>query len=150
MNQATPLPPSAPPLEYWASIRVYVEPPVAIGPTGGGTREIFMITGGVICGEGWGGKVLPGGADWAVKRADGSYRVWARYTLQHEDGTLIAIINRGFVWDNGDGTWSGRTSAEFEVADGPHAWMRDAVIIGVLTARDDAPEHVDLAFWRVR
>jgi hypothetical protein len=41
------------------------------------------------------GIVLPGGADWQVIDANDHTQLEARYSLQTDDGILIAVTNRG-------------------------------------------------------
>ncbi len=138
-----------PDCEFIASIRVAVAPSIIIGNTGAGIREVFPIIGGTLQGARLNGKVIPGGADWALQRQNGGYHVSARYIIQLTDGTLVAILNAGLVYKNGDGNYGGRTVAEFEVADGPHAWLRESIFIGTLFADDKNEHEVSIELWRV-
>jgi len=61
-----------------------------------GRRRIINITGGTFRGERLSGKVLPGGADWQVIRADGVAELDARYTLETDDRALIYVRNFGY------------------------------------------------------
>jgi len=63
--------------------------PLELGDTPLGRRRIINITGGTFRGERLSGKVLAGGADWQVIRADGVADLDARYTLETSDGALI-------------------------------------------------------------
>ena len=65
--------------------------PQELGETPQGRRRIINITGGSFRGERLSGKVLPGGADWQVIRADGVADLDARYTLEPTDGALIYV-----------------------------------------------------------
>src|SRR5688572_21296417 len=67
-----------------------------LGETPHGRRRIIGITGGRFAGERLSGRVLPGGADWQVIRADGVADLDARYTLETTDGALIYVRNRGY------------------------------------------------------
>jgi hypothetical protein len=51
---------------------------------------------GSFAGERLSGRVLPGGADWQVIRADGVADLDARYALETTDGALIYVRNRGY------------------------------------------------------
>jgi hypothetical protein len=70
--------------------------PQELGDTPLGRRRIIGITGGRFSGERLSGRVLPGGADWQVIRADGVADLDARYTLETSDAALIYVRNRGY------------------------------------------------------
>ena len=70
--------------------------PQELGETPQGRRRIIGITGGSFSGAKLSGRVLPGGADWQVIRADGVADLDARYTLETGDGALIYVRNRGY------------------------------------------------------
>jgi hypothetical protein len=70
--------------------------PQELGDTPQGRRRIIGITGGSFRGERLSGRVLPGGADWQVIRADGVADLDARYTLETADGALIYVRNHGY------------------------------------------------------
>ena len=61
---------------------ITLAPPQELGDTPQGRRRIIGITGGRFSGERLSGRVLPGGADWQVIRADGVADLDARYTLE--------------------------------------------------------------------
>ena len=75
---------------------IFLAPPLELGDTPQGRRRIIGITGGRFSGERLSGRVLPGGADWQVIRADGVADLDARYTLETSDGALIYVRNRGY------------------------------------------------------
>jgi hypothetical protein len=75
---------------------IALEPPRELGETPLGRRRIIGIAGGRFAGERLQGRVLAGGADWQVVRADGVADLDARYTLETEDGALIYVRNRGY------------------------------------------------------
>ena len=137
-----------PTLTAIATLKVAIAPPLRIGETAAGLREVIPISGGSVDGPLLKGKVLPGGADWCLTRPDGIAEVWARYTIQTDEGHLVSIINSGFAHPNGDGTYGGRTVPRFEVADGPLAWLRSSVFVATLLAHASG-EQVDLEFFRV-
>lgn len=138
-----------PQFEYITTIRVAVAPPFTVGDAGAGIREIVPITGGEFAGPRLNGKVIPGGADWSLRRSNGGFKVWARYTLRLDDETVVSILNAGLVWKNDNGSYGGRTVAEFEVADGPHAWLRESIFIGTLTAEVGNDDEVVIELWQV-
>ena len=57
-----------------------------LGHTPYGERRIINILGGTVEGPKLKGKVLPGGADWQVVRADGVVHLHARYTIETDSG----------------------------------------------------------------
>jgi hypothetical protein len=50
---------------------------------------VFPITGGLFEGERLRGRVLAGGGDWVTARADGTFELDLRATLETDDGALI-------------------------------------------------------------
>jgi hypothetical protein len=139
------MPPS---LTSIARLSVDIAPPLAIGDAGAGARDVIPIAGGRIEGPLLSGRVLPGGADWAITRADGVAEVWARYTIQTDDGTLIMVTNTGLAHQNPDGSWGGHTVPSFEVAALAYQWLCQSIFIGALQARA-AGDRVELEWWRV-
>src|SRR6185437_17009827 len=73
---------TSPALEFVFRLDVTVAAPLELGPTHLGRRRVIPITGGTITGPRLKGRVLPGGADWQVIRADGTAELDARYTLE--------------------------------------------------------------------
>ena len=82
--------------EFLCKIKVTLEPIRDLGDTPLGRRRIIGITGGEFSGPKLAGRVLPGGADWQVIRADGVAYLDARYTLETSDGALIYVNNKGY------------------------------------------------------
>ena len=78
------------------SAEITLAPPLEMGVSPLGRRRIIEITGGQFTGERLSGKVLPGGADWQLVRADGVAYLDTRYTLETHDGALIYVQNRGY------------------------------------------------------
>ncbi|MCS0499838.1 DUF3237 domain-containing protein [Protaetiibacter mangrovi] len=64
------------------------------GLTRVGHRRVVPITGGEVRGE-LTGRILPGGADWQVLRADGAVDVDARYTVRTDAGAFVLVHSRG-------------------------------------------------------
>jgi hypothetical protein len=51
----------------------------------------------MVTGPKFKGKILPNtGGDWKAVRVDGVVHLYAGYTLQAEDGTLVGICNEGY------------------------------------------------------
>src|SRR6201999_2346439 len=70
-------------------VRIAASPPQALGAGPRGTRLTFPITGGDFEGPRLRGRVLGGGGDWGVVRADGVLELSLRVTLETDDGALI-------------------------------------------------------------
>jgi Protein of unknown function (DUF3237) len=137
-----------PGLELIARLEATLAPPLAIGEIPAGLREVIPITGGTVSGPKLNGRILSGGADWCLTRKDGVSEVWARYTIELDDGALVSILNTGMARQRADGDFEGRTTPSFEVAAGPHSWLRDHTFAGTLLARADGT-GVSLAFYKV-
>ena len=60
-----------------------------------GRRRIVPITGGTFEGPAIRGKVMNGGADWQIIRADGFTELDTRYTLETDKGQIIYVQNAG-------------------------------------------------------
>ena len=136
----------APQLEFAFEARVEIGEPLSVGRThAGGERRLVPILGGAVEGPRVAGRVVPGGSDWQVISDDGAVRLVARYALELEDGTLVAVTNRGIVRGAGEGRYF-RTTARFEVAEGPHTWLARSVFVS--TAHVEPP-FVVLRFFAV-
>ena len=66
-----------------------------IGSTPHGKLSIFPVIGGSFEGERLRGKVLAGGGDWVTEKADGTFELDLRVTLETEDGALIHMTFTG-------------------------------------------------------
>ena len=137
-----------PHLEPVATLSVEIDQPYVVGEIGTGLREMIPIRGGRVDGALLKGRVLPGGADWCLTRADGLIEIWARYTIETHDGVLISVLNPGIARQDGNGDFVGRTTPQFEVAPGPYAWLREHVFVGTLKT-NAAGTDVALSFYRV-
>jgi len=84
-----------PTLQYICDIDVDVGPIRDLGPVPYGRRRIVEIRGGSVRGERLTAEIVPGGADWQYVRGDGVVELVARYSIRTDDGTEIAVTNRG-------------------------------------------------------
>lgn len=118
---------------------------------GGGMRTAVLVQEGTFEGPLLKGKAIPGsGGDYAYWRGDGVSCLDARYLLQEDDGTVIMLSNRGFLWGRQPDTmerirdWAFRGGAPvdhceyylrsqttFECVAGKHDWLTKHVFIGV-------------------
>ncbi|MFK0120870.1 DUF3237 family protein [Streptomyces sp. NPDC090994] len=106
-----------------------------VGDTGAGDLTVVPITGGTVEGGGLRGKVLPGGADWAIRRPDGSWLVEARYQLMLDSGTVIDVLNTGLALPTGGGPRQPEygyfpTRPVFRTGAEPYRWLTDRVFLG--------------------
>ena len=136
---------------FKADIELAPAQELGAGPLG--RRRIIAITGGRFVGERLSGRVLPGGADWQVIRADGVAELDARYTLETGDGALIYVRNRGFRYgpaevlkrlaagENVDpAQYYMRTTPLFETGDERYAWLNRMVCVASGARRPAAVE----------
>jgi hypothetical protein len=84
-----------PGLVHVADLVVRVAEPIEIGRISGNLRRMIPIVGGEVLGPRIIGKVLPGGADFQIMRADGVTDLHARYVIEIEAGQLIYVENSG-------------------------------------------------------
>lgn len=124
-----------------------------LGETPLGRRRIIPITGGAFEGARLRGRVLPGGADWQVVRADGVADLDARYTLETDDGALVYVRNRGYRHGppeviarlaKGEAVdpslYYMRTTPCFETGDARYAWLNRLVCVATGARRAAAVE----------
>ena len=143
---------------FQAEIELARPQELGAGPLG--RRRIIGITGGRFFGERLSGRVLPGGADWQVIRADGVADLDARYTLETHDGALIYVRNRGYrhgpeevlrrvaAGENVDPSqYYMRTTPLFETGDGRYAWLNRIVCVATGARR---PAAVELEVFEVK
>jgi hypothetical protein len=140
-------------LERLFAAQIELAPPVELGETPLGRRRIIAITGGRFSGERLSGRVLGGGADWQVIRADGVADLDARYTLQTHDGALIYVTNRGYrhgpaavmqrlaAGEEVDPSlYYMRTAPRFETGDARYAWLNRVICVASGARRAAAVE----------
>jgi hypothetical protein len=115
------------------------------------SRSAVFVEEGAFEGPRLKGRALPHtGRDYAAHWPDKTLSLDARYLLQEEDGTLILLQNRGYIWGRQDDTlqklydfafcngpavphqeYYFRTVPTFEVPAGRHDWLNNHVFIGV-------------------
>jgi hypothetical protein len=158
-GQNAPATPKPPTLTLVFTLRVRVGPPTEIGEIGAGRRRIIPILGGTFEGPNIRGKVLPGGADWQIVRADGLAELDTRYTLQTDDGALIYIQNAGIRHAPPDvikQLLAGeavdpslvyfKTVPKFETSAPALQWLTRSIFIG---SGERYPDQVVVRVWRV-
>jgi len=83
----------APALQRFAEFRVLVDRPQDAGTGPRGQRRLIPILGGEAAGDGWRGRILPGGADVQRISEDGLSDLDARYIVETDAGDLLYIHN---------------------------------------------------------
>lgn len=146
--------------EFLCTIQVTLEPARELGQTPAGRRRIIGITGGRFSGPKLSGRVLAGGADWQVIRADGVAYLDARYTLETSDGALVYVNNLGYRHgppevlerlargdDVDPALYYMRATPWFETAAPKYAWLNRTICIATGARRAAA---VELEFYAVK
>src|SRR6267143_6858021 len=109
-----------------------------IGSTPRGARSIFPVVGGSFEGERLRGKVLAGGGDWVTAKADGTFELDLRATLETEDGALIHMT---FTGVRNDANHYLRTLPRFETAAPKYAFLNLLIAVGIGDVRPEGPVH---------
>jgi hypothetical protein len=117
-----------------------LEPVMMLGQGPLGERRIVPISGGVFAGPRINGKVLPGGADRQLVRADGAHMLNALYELQTDDGAVITVNNRVLIDKRPDGTRYAFSSVDITAPEGPHDWLNHLVFVGTLHSMAPKPK----------
>ena len=109
-----------------------------------GERRFIPVTGGAFSGERLNGKLLSGGSDCQLIRADGVADLDIRVTLQCDDETIIFMkglgmrhgpnevlerIAKGEAVDRSE--YYFRETMMFEAPTGKHEWLNRIIAIGV-------------------
>jgi hypothetical protein len=117
----------------------------------GGVRSAVYVDSGEFSGPKLKGKAVPNsGGDYALFRPDDVAVFDARYMLQEDDGTLIMLYNKGFLWGRQPDVmdrlrkWAFeggkpvphaeyylRASPTFETTTGKHDWLTKHVFVGI-------------------
>jgi Protein of unknown function (DUF3237) len=162
LAQAPPARTSAdtpPKLTLAFTIHVQVGPPTELGQVPRGRRRIIPILGGTFEGPNIRGKVVPGGADWQIVRADGLAELDTRYLLQTDSGQLIYIQNAGIRHAPPDVTKKllaeepvdpsqvyFKTIPTFETSAPELQWLTRSIFIGT---GERNPTEVVIRVWKV-
>lgn len=137
-------------------IEADLEVPQLFGKTPYGERRVINIVGGTVSGPRLRGRILPGGADWQIIRADGAADIFAKYTFQIEGGGLVLVTSAGLRHGPPDviarlakgeavprDQYYFRTCVRFETADPEADWLNRVLMIAV-GAREKMQVKLDL------
>ena len=147
-------------LQPLLSAEITLATPQELGETPHGRRRVIAITGGSFRGERLAGRVLPGGADWQLVRADGVAELDARYTLETVDRSLIYVRNFGYRHGPADvmrrlmagdpvdpSLYYMRTTPRFETGAERYRWLNGLICVASGARRAAA---VELEVFEVR
>lgn len=127
-----------------AILTAKLAPAQGLGNTHAGNRKIVPVLGGSLIGPRITARILPGGGDWALTRADGVLVLDVRLTLETSDGALIyctyhgqrhgppevmARLGRGEKVDPSEMYF--RIAPQFETADERYAWLNRLLAVGI-------------------
>ena len=147
-----------PRLEFAMEVRLKFPQVQMIANTpNGGNRSAVYVNEGTFEGPRLKGRAVPGsGGDYAYFRPDDVAVFDARYMLEEEDGTLILINNKGFLWGRHPDTmtrlrdWAFndgppvphedyylRCTPTFETPIGKHDWLTKHVFVGIGERKPD-------------
>jgi Protein of unknown function (DUF3237) len=128
--------------------------PQALGDTPSGNRKIVNVLGGTVKGERISGRVLPGGGDWALTRADGALLLDVRLTLETADGALVFCRYEGIRHAPPEvmarlaagqpvapSEMYFRIQPRFETADPRYAWLNRILAIGTGERLAEGPRY---------
>ncbi|GHD00991.1 DUF3237 family protein [Novosphingobium pokkalii] len=148
-----------PSFEFAFQIRIELGERLRYGPTYWGLDRGFVgVLGGSVIGPRFSGKVIPhSGGDWPTIRPDNSVRFDARYLLQADDGTIVALHNTGIRhadkavldrmqrYEHVDPSeyYMGLTP-RFEAPEGPHEWLSQTIFVG---KADRDKTHSIFTYW---
>ena len=140
-------------LEPLFRAEITLAPAQELGEAPHGRRRIIPITGGRFRGERLAGRVLPGGADWQIVRADGVAQLEALYTIETSDGALIYVHNFGLRHGPPEvlarvaageavdpALYYMRATPRFETGDERYRWLNKLVCVATGARRKDAVE----------
>ena len=143
-----------PEFRHLLTLTAHLERPQMVADTPVGGRKIVLVTGGYFEGERLSSKVLPGGGDWALTRADGSLVLDVRLTLEAEEGDLIFVTYRGVR--HGPDAVMKRLSAgeavdpseyyfriapQFETASEKYGWLNCIICVGTGERLKEGPRY---------
>jgi hypothetical protein len=148
-----------PGLLHVADLVVRIAAPIEIGRIAGNLRRVIPIAGGEVLGPRIRGKVLPGGADFQVMRADGVTDLQARYVIETEARHLIYVENSGLRYGpaelmeklrRGEAVDPTRiyfrTTPRFETAAPGFEWLMQSLFI---CSGARFPDRVEMRFFQV-
>ncbi|HVY41251.1 MAG TPA: DUF3237 domain-containing protein [Polyangia bacterium] len=123
------------------TLRLETAPPQKLGGGAHGARLIYSITGGRFEGDRLRGRVLAGGDDWTITRADGVIELDLRTTLETDDGALIYMTFDGLRDDQAPGGAYFRTVPRFQTASPKFEFLNRLLAVGRGEITGEGPVH---------
>ncbi len=137
---------------FLMTMQVALADPQKIGAVPLGTRVTAPIASGQFEGPRLRGRVLPGGGDWTLLRADGVLELDLRVTLETDDGALVHMTSFGLrhgppdviaALARGDrvdpSTYYFRTIVRFEASHPTYAFLNRLVAVASGDRRATGP-----------
>ena len=87
-------------------------------------------------------RVLPGGADRQLQRADGARQLQALYEMRCNDGTVLTIDNQVIIDETEPGKRYAMSHLRVTAPQGPHDWLNRRIVLGTLQPLRPAMEAV--------
>ena len=128
-----------------------LEERVPHGTTPYGERFRVPIIGGSFEGPDIRGRIVPGGADWLLLRADGYLELVADYFMETDDKVQIKVTNRGLIQTvpGADGQRYAMTTPRFEAPMGKYGWLNQLIFAGTVAPGDGKVPAVRLAIYKL-
>ncbi|MAW82798.1 MAG: hypothetical protein CMI63_21415 [Parvularcula sp.] len=129
----------------------FLEKEIPHGKTPYGERYRVPIVGGRAEGPDIKARILPGGVDWQLMRADGYLVIEADYFMETDDGAPIHVVNRG-LWHSATNDWPADyavTTPVFEAPVGKYDWLNRYIFTGTVAPGPDQPLSVRLAVYKL-
>jgi len=150
----TPVPAAVPPGARlaWQAV-VDIGERQALGASPLGERFLVPILGGEFAGDIDGhtlhGRVLPGGADRQLLRADGIKELDALYEMQTHDGAVLTVHNQVLIEERPGQERYAFSHVRVVAPQGPHDWINRRVFIGTLHSLRPQRQAVCVRVWQL-
>ncbi|WP_250008272.1 DUF3237 domain-containing protein [Actinoplanes sp. M2I2] len=129
-------------LEEAFRLTIAVTPPIVVGDTPLGHRQVIGSSGGTVRGARVSGRLNPGGGDWLLVTGDGFAHPDVRHTVRTDDGAELYLYGKGLIEMNeatrgaiGGGAPTGFDDAYLRVAltvesgDPRYSWVNRALFL---------------------
>lgn len=128
-----------------------LEETVPHGTTPIGQRFRVPIIGGTFEGPDLRGRILPGGFDWQLMRADGYLELVADYFMETDDKVLIQVTNRGLLHlasPGGPATYV-MSTPRFKAPMGKYGWLHQFIFTGTVAPGAGPKPSVQLSIFKL-
>jgi hypothetical protein len=147
------MPLATPQLQFFADLSIQVDRPQEVGRVFSAQRRVIPILGGEVTGDGWRGRILPGGADFQLIASDTVAQLDARYVVETDAGDRIFVMNRAVRSAPADITAKlirgepvdpalvyFRCAPVFETGSKALAWIHERIFVGTGVRHPDRVE----------